>query len=246
MPGSHTSQSQSTPSPEYWSHTPAPHHHLHYKYTHLAPAHCLVSFLHKVDTYLVSSWDYPDISSISSFLCVTVSTCMFSSPVKCVYPQRHPSLHPPLIKPVRKDIPFIVRILVSRLSFRLFTFHFAHCCQLRSCSLSSLSESASITVDSVLIVLLSNQLCPFIWCSRMGISLKSRNSNQIVKWSSRLIGELLLNLASLYTRQVQQMGVSVLSDRHHPLYYEFQHLPSNRQFRVPQCTTKWHKNPCSD
>ncbi|XDV19391.1 hypothetical protein PO909_024874 [Leuciscus waleckii] len=75
------------------------------------------------------------------------------------------------------------------------------------------------------------------------LTLKSRNSiNQIVKCSSRLIGEPLLNPASLYTRQVQCMGISILSDQLHPLYYEFQCLPSNRRFRVLRCTTKRYKN----
>lgn len=75
------------------------------------------------------------------------------------------------------------------------------------------------------------------------LSVKNRNSmNQIVKWASKLIGEPLLTPALLYTRQVQRMGVSVTGDRHHPLYNEFQLLPSNRRYRVPHCTTKRFKN----
>ncbi len=75
------------------------------------------------------------------------------------------------------------------------------------------------------------------------LSLKKRKSvAQIAKWASRLIGEPLLTPVSLYIRQVQRVGASILSYILHPLYYEFQYLPSNRRLRVPLCTTKRYKN----
>ncbi len=56
------------------------------------------------------------------------------------------------------------------------------------------------------------------------LSLKSRNSiDQITKWASSLIGEPLRTPASLYIRQVQRVRDSILRDRLHPLYYEFQY-----------------------
>ncbi len=83
--------------------------------------------------------------------------------------------------------------------------------------------------------------CLVTWYGNL--SLKKRKSiDQIAKWASRLIGEPLLTPVSLYIRQVQRVGDSILSDRLHPLYYEFQYLPSNRRLRIPLCTTKRYKN----
>ena len=55
--------------------------------------------------------------------------------------------------------------------------------------------------------------------------------NQVVKWSSKLIGESQLNPASLYTRQVQRVVSSILNDCLHPLHIEFQLLPSGKGFQ---------------
>ncbi len=57
-------------------------------------------------------------------------------------------------------------------------------------------------------------------------------SNQIVKWSSRLVGESQLDPTSLYTRQLQRMATSILNDDSHPLHSEFQRLPSGRKFLI--------------
>ena len=75
------------------------------------------------------------------------------------------------------------------------------------------------------------------------LSIKNRNSlNQVVKWSSKLIGETHLNPASLYTRQVQRITESILNHRLHPLHKEFQLLPSGKRFLVPRFKTKRFKN----
>jgi len=75
------------------------------------------------------------------------------------------------------------------------------------------------------------------------LSLKNKNSlNQIVKWSSRLIGEPQLNVETLYTKQLQRISGLILNDSSHPLHTEFQLLPSGRRFISPRCRTKRHKN----
>lgn len=75
------------------------------------------------------------------------------------------------------------------------------------------------------------------------LSLKEQNSlNQIIKWSSRLIGEPQLSLESLYSRQLQQIASSILSDDSHPLVSEFQHMPLGRRLRVPRSKTTCYRN----
>ena len=70
----------------------------------------------------------------------------------------------------------------------------------------------------------------------VNLSLKSKNSlNQIVKWSSRLIGESQLNVETLYTKQLQRICGSILKDSSRPL---FQLLPSGCRFKIPKCKTK--------
>ena len=54
------------------------------------------------------------------------------------------------------------------------------------------------------------------WFGKM--SLKDRNRlSQIIKWSSRLIGESQLSLESLYTRQLQRIASYITHDDSHPL-----------------------------
>ena len=75
------------------------------------------------------------------------------------------------------------------------------------------------------------------------LSLKNKNSlNQIVKWSSRLIGEPQLNVEALYMKQLQHICGSILKDSSHPLHNDFQLLPSGRRFKIAKCKTKRHKN----
>jgi len=57
------------------------------------------------------------------------------------------------------------------------------------------------------------------------LTLKNKNLlNQVVKWSSRLIGEQQPNVESLYTKQVQRINRSILYDSSHALHTEFQLL----------------------
>ena len=66
------------------------------------------------------------------------------------------------------------------------------------------------------------------------LSLKSSKPlSQIVKWAGRIIGEPQLSLGALYKRQQQRLTGSILGDRSHPLYGEFQLLSSGCRYRVP-------------
>ena len=79
--------------------------------------------------------------------------------------------------------------------------------------------------------------CLVCWFSNL--SLKKKNSlKQIVRWSSRLIGEPQLNPEALYTRQLQRIAGSILRDGSRPLHKEFRLLPSGRRYKLPACKTK--------
>ncbi len=139
---------------------------------------------------------------------------------------------------------YLGTIIDSKLSFK------ANCeavCRKGHQRLFFLRKLCKFHIDKTLLIMFyhayieSVLFCLVSWYGNL--SLKSRNSiDQIAKWASRLIGEPLLTPVSLYIRQVQRVGASILSDRLHPLYYEFQYLPSNRRLRVPLCTTKRYKN----
>lgn len=92
-------------------------------------------------------------------------------------------------------------------------------------------------------MLLLNQFVFFSGRMVWSTSLKTRNSlYHMVKWSSPLMCESQSDPTSLYTRQLQQKGTSVLNDDSHPLHSEFQVLPSGRRFLIPRCKTKRYKN----
>lgn len=75
------------------------------------------------------------------------------------------------------------------------------------------------------------------------ITLRQRKSlEQVIKWSSRLLGESQLSLAALYSRQVQRVVTSILNDDSHPLHCHFRLLPSGRRFVVPRCKTQRYRN----
>lgn len=57
------------------------------------------------------------------------------------------------------------------------------------------------------------------------LSLKNRNSLNQIKWSNELIGEPQLNLASLYSAELQRSAGSVFFDDSLSLHSEFQFLP---------------------
>ena len=62
---------------------------------------------------------------------------------------------------------------------------------------------------------------------------------KIVNICSRLVGTKLKDLGELYTRALRRKGLSILSDRSHPLNDKFQYLPSGRRLRVPRARKKY-------
>lgn len=71
------------------------------------------------------------------------------------------------------------------------------------------------------------------------LPLRDKNKlSQIIKRSSRLIGDPQAGLETLYTRQVMRIATNIVNCSSHPLHEEFRLLPSGRRFRVPSGRTK--------
>lgn len=81
------------------------------------------------------------------------------------------------------------------------------------------------------------------WYGQVPLTHRNR-LDQIVKWSSKLIGETQLHPSSLYARQLQRIAMAILNDSLHPLNSEFQYLPSGRRLTVPGCSQKTKKQFC--
>ncbi|CAI5684235.1 unnamed protein product [Oreochromis niloticus] len=73
--------------------------------------------------------------------------------------------------------------------------------------------------------------CLVAWFGQNFVTEKN-SLNQIVRWSSRMTGESQSRLASLYSKQVQRMSLSILKNGSHPLRSEFQLLSLGRRFLV--------------
>ncbi len=74
------------------------------------------------------------------------------------------------------------------------------------------------------------------------LTLQDKNApDQIVKWAGRLIGEPQLTMTALYESQLQRKASTIFSDSSHPLWGEFQLLPSGCRDKVPKGRTKWFR-----
>lgn len=98
--------------------------------------------------------------------------------------------------------------------------------------------------------ILNNFYCSFIEslftfsfiCWFKSLSLVDKNRLQkIVKICSKIIGIKLRDLSSLYEEQVLRKAKCILSQPLHPLFPEFDLLPSGRRFRVPQQDKRFSK-----
>ncbi len=78
------------------------------------------------------------------------------------------------------------------------------------------------------------------WYENLSVKAKSL-LNKTVKMSSKILEVQQSMLSNLYTRQVGRKARSILSDATHPLYNEFQTLPSGSRFRFPSLKSNRYK-----
>ena len=57
--------------------------------------------------------------------------------------------------------------------------------------------------------------------------------NRIVNLANKIIGQKQLTLKELYVKSMNRKAKCVVKDESHPLFHEFQLLPSKRRYRVP-------------
>lgn len=76
-----------------------------------------------------------------------------------------------------------------------------------------------------------------------GLSFRDKNSlQQVVKWSSRLVGRAQLSLSELYFGQLHRKINVILKDRTHQLHDEFLLHRSGRRYVVPKGRTKEYRD----
>ncbi len=102
-----------------------------------------------------------------------------------------------------------------------------------------LCKLSKFNVDKTLISLfyksyIESILTCSIICWHGNLSVKAKNAlSRIVKVSSKIVGTEQSSLTDLYNRQVVRKANSILWASDHPLYSEFEFLPSGLRLRFP-------------
>jgi hypothetical protein len=80
-----------------------------------------------------------------------------------------------------------------------------------------------------------------VWYNNLTVDDK-RKLNKIVSTASRVIGEQLPTLESIYRQRLRKRSVKIVEDPSHPAYELFDMLPSGRRFRSIKTRTNRFKN----
>ena len=144
-----------------------------------------------------------------------------------------------------KSYKYLGTIIDSKLNFQ------ENCeavCKKGQQRLHCLRKLCQFNVDKTMMILFYRSFIESIlsfslasWFGNVPLTHKNR-LYQIVKRSSKLIGESQLHPSSLYTKQLQRIAMAILDDSRHPLNSEFQYLPSGRRLVVPGCRTNRFKS----
>ena len=113
-------------------------------------------------------------------------------------------------------------------------------CFLRELNKFHLSKSVLISfyrcvIESVLTFSIT------VWYNNLTVDDK-RKLNKIVSTASRVIGEQLPTLESIYRQRLRKRSVKIVEDPSHPAYELFDMLPSGRRFRSIKTRTNRFKN----
>ena len=87
-------------------------------------------------------------------------------------------------------------------------------------------------------VLIFNIAC---WYNFLTLTNKKK-LDRIVKLGSKIIGIQQVPLSTLYQKSVQRKGKSIINCEDHPLFPEFELLPSKRRYRIPLSKKKFRKS----
>lgn len=79
-------------------------------------------------------------------------------------------------------------------------------------------------------------------CWFQSLNIRNKNSlSRVVSVRSKIIGTDQEALQDMYNKRVHRKAKSILSDSSHPLYQQFEHLPSGSLFRLPPVKTNRYK-----
>jgi len=82
-----------------------------------------------------------------------------------------------------------------------------------------------------------------LMCWFNSLSVKNKNRiERIVNQGNKITGRKQMTMAKLYQRQALGKAQNILSEVSHPLYYEFELLPSGSRYRMPLSKTNRFKN----
>ena len=74
--------------------------------------------------------------------------------------------------------------------------------------------------------------CFIAWYGSLSLVNKNR-LHKIINVSSKIAGVRLESMTSMYETRVLRKGKSIARDRTHPLYCQYNLLPSGRRYEVP-------------
>jgi hypothetical protein len=78
------------------------------------------------------------------------------------------------------------------------------------------------------------------------LSAKNKGTlNRVVNTASKIIGRPQSQLSDIYTVSVHRKAFSITSDSSHPLYCQFEKLPSGRRYRMPLARRNFQKVICA-
>ncbi len=142
------------------------------------------------------------------------------------------------------DFKYLGTYIDSSLTFQINTDHiFKKCSQrlhlLRKLNNFGVSQTILETVykSQVESILSFNMI---MWYGNLNI--KWRNKLQkIVNMASKILGKPQKQLSSLYNELIRSKAEKIISDSSHPLYSEFELLPSGKRYRLPMARKNLYK-----
>lgn len=142
------------------------------------------------------------------------------------------------------DFKYLGTYIDSSLTFQINTDHvFKKCSQrlhlLRKLNSFGVSQSILETVYKSLVesILSFNMI---MWYGNLNI--KGRNKLQkIVNMASKILGKPQKHLSCLYDELIRSKAVKIINDPSHPMYSEFELLPSGKRYRLPMTRKSLYK-----
>ena len=159
--------------------------------------------------------------------------------------EQHRVKDPALLRPVKIDSENVEQVdsfkylgTVLDKNFK-FSDHVNSICRKANQRLYLIRKLKSFYVDADVLELVYRSLIQSILCFNIvtwfgNLDQKDKNKlNRVVNISSKIIGKKKEPVAKIYNDFVVRKSKKIVSDPTHPLFHNFNHLPSGRRFRAP-------------